>query len=140
MDSLVRKRIKQLPARWLMILCLVASLIHFCPPEYITQSGAECSVCAIQQHDESLSAEAAPHGDCHDCCSIKSCDDKAPSVAKSNSSLQFEFNILIPLSQVEIALPIVEDGNLHQEFNPATPATGPPLERSSRAPPVFRLV
>lgn len=140
MHSLVSKRIKQLPARWLMTFCLVASLIHFCPPEYITQSGAECSVCAIQQHDESVSAESTPHGDCHDCCSIKSCDDKAPSIAKSNSSLQFEFNFLIPLSPLQIAFPIIEEGSEYRDFNPATPATGPPLERPSRAPPVFRLV
>lgn len=125
--------------RALVAIVVLLSQAHFCPPEYVTDRGAPCTACAtISILEEFSQISAEPHGDCHDCCSIKSCDDQASDQFATNSNTH-QWDVpaaLLDQDFVNNDRQILFDQK-RIEFDPATPSTGPPRHETSRAPPVI---
>lgn len=58
--------------RLLPLFVLMLGQFHGCPPEWLTANGQACVECVgIVEDRADLDLE---HGDCHDCCSLKSCE------------------------------------------------------------------
>jgi len=123
-----------------VIFCLLISLVHACPPEYITAAGTDCTLCLGLDHEDNATKNISSHGDCHDCCSIKSCDDQDRTIIKAPGSFQFELVGVFPTAPDVVTAPLADFVSSPLTFDPGRPATGPPREQSSRAPPFFSLV
>jgi hypothetical protein len=124
-----------------LIALLMSSQLHWCRPGYELPGGETCFTCPSLGHEiEAVSKVVlqASHGDCHDCCTLNSCDrGDHPQAAKV---------ITNPLS-VDICLPIPFEIVIHDfevEFYSiphveTAPAHGPPSFALSRGPPCFAL-
>ena len=131
---------------FLLILAITFAQVHLCEPSYRFADGNVCKTCPrLTDHSvEVLVPDSADlvsaHGDCHDCCDLQSCDDhaKSPQVARNNGS-SFEFIVyIVPTFEFRFAKSIVVRPILvHVE---SSSSTGPPGTKSSRAPPLTRLV
>ncbi len=117
---------------------LLFGQLHVCTQQFLNNLGQVCEKCTLIPVDADCEGKvAAPHGDCHDCCSISACDDEAKDVAKSSAVSVFQVAILLE----EPAEPVFRIAHFPKQrfltFDPSTPAHGPPLLRASRAPPVI---
>lgn len=130
---------------FLLILAMTFAQVHLCEPSYRFADGKVCQTCpGLTDHQaEAFSGVIdldSAHGDCHDCCDLQSCDDhaKSPQVARNNGS-SFEFVAdIVPTFGLRFSKTTVNRPNLvHVE---SSPTTGPPGTKSSRAPPLTRLV
>lgn len=126
-------------ASWLCRLMVAVLLLgteaHLCMPEFTKADGAPCTTCQTLQdrpanHDE----VAAAHGDCHDCCVIKPCDDhKPPQPAAAANVLDWQAVAAPALSfTLPVAAPV--DPPANRDAAPYL-ATGPPSATAPRAPP-----
>ena len=126
-------------ARALVAIALLLSQVHFGPPEYVTDQGAPCTACAtISNLEECSQISSEPHGDCHDCCSIRACDEQASYKFATNSNThQWD----VPAALLDQYFVNIERQILFVqkqiEFDPGAPSTGPPRLTPSRAPPVI---
>ena len=114
------------------------SQLHICVSNYVTNMGVSCEKCVqIEPNNDCDATLASSHGDCHDCCSLRSCEDGNQAVAKVVSGSSFELVVVLP-AQVEVVIYQTFLGAAPAvPFDPSAPTTGPPLSRSSRAPPVI---
>ena len=126
-------------ARVLVTFFVLLAQVHICPPIYITEQGTHCSACAvISEPDDCAQIIADPHGDCHDCCSIKSCDDGMTKQLLMLSSVNpWNFPFALPTHSLQVIGPELSSPQGQIEFDPSAPSTGPPRNRSSRAPPLI---
>ena len=113
---------------------------HLCASEYVLPSGQPCRVCSTLVDPPGVDASPhgtlqAPHGDCHDCCTVKTCDnDPQPVRADIKSAPVFAAVLLPSLAFVPV---VIRASRV--ELPPAVELYlphGPPIERPSRAPPV----
>ncbi|MBN9503354.1 MAG: hypothetical protein BGO01_20940 [Armatimonadetes bacterium 55-13] len=123
----------------LKVLAIFVGQIHFCHAAYVLPNGQECGICPTlaqtERHTEAQEIQAS-HGDCHDCCQLKSCDkDGVQKLAK-----------VAPLVHLVIDLPVAPnfwlpiafaDQPQRPIFLETAPPTGPPATTPSRAPPFF---
>lgn len=145
-----RRRKVTFPAvRWLhllLITLLFAGQIHLCQASYRLPSGRECGVCpTLENHLFAQSSTfvdshgsqriVANHGDCHDCCEIRSCSGSEGHGQSALQSANFGLDFICLPTRFEfsvVAAPPIVTIAVHIE---SAPATGPPSPTSSRAPP-----
>ena len=120
------------------ICVFLFSQLHICVSNYVTDTGVTCVKCV--QIEPGLDCDtnlANSHGDCHDCCSLQACEDDNQHTAKIVSYSSVELVAVLP-AQFDIAsYQAVSEQSVLVPFDPSAPTTGPPLNKSSRAPPVF---
>ena len=113
---------------------------HFCRPAFLLPNGKECITCDALEHEDGHGntpiIQAAEHGDCHDCCTVKECGEKRGDVAVVTSFSHFSFDIDLPVAFRQPVLPVCEQVSVLLAFSENCPSTGPPIARSSRAPPI----
>lgn len=131
---------------FLLILAITLAQVHLCESSYRFADGKVCKTCPmLTDHsiEEFLSDSAvleSGHGDCHDCCDLQSCDDhaKSPQTARNiGSSLEF-IAYFVPTFEFRYSKSVVVRPIL--VYVESSPSTGPPGTKSSRAPPLTRLV
>ena len=124
-----------------LILTFLLGQSHLCASEYVLPSGQVCPVCEKLVDSPKLKSSPpgntlkARHGDCHDCCSIKTCD-KDPQPVKADFKSAPVFAALLPPTFVFVSVATPE---FRAELPPAVELYlphGPPTDRPSRAPPV----
>jgi len=126
--------------RWALALVLIVANLHWCREQFFLPDGALCGTCPTLEHKDSLDFERAltatdNHGDCHDCCTIKPCDDETPDdVAAKASSLTVHVAVL---SEGPKTLPTILLGVVKREYLilAGHPPTGPPASIFGRGPP-----
>lgn len=125
---------------FLVSLLILLGQAHACQRTYILPNGEDCLKCSSLKdtcrQTSVASLKSALHGDCHDCCKIKPCDNKGKSTAPVVTISPAHLDIDLPMAlrqpvpqglQIAFQIPVFDDG---------CPATGPPSTRSSRAPPI----
>ncbi|MBX3111407.1 MAG: hypothetical protein KF857_05295 [Fimbriimonadaceae bacterium] len=124
--------------RVFVAVLLVGTQVHLCLPEYATATGDPCTKC--QGLTDNIAqplgdfALVGAHGDCHDCCFVKPCDDHQPPRPVSPSS-PLVWQCLAPC-QFELTLPVLDQDDLPSWGAVVTHlATGPPRATTPRAPP-----
>lgn len=134
---------KKLNGPFMAVLLLVVQM-HLCSPTFRFADGRECATCPTLLHPavpESASVNSPDqHGDCHDCCSLNSCQDESHAQATLLSQSAPSFAIDIPKS---VELPtewVIETPCTIVHFIGGCPPTGPPLDTSPRGPPFFQVV
>lgn len=113
--------------------------LHLCQAEYVLPGGETCFTCPMlsDDHDVSDTAQLASgaHGDCHDCCELRPCEDdgkvKAALAPVSVANLVLALPPALPLAEI----PSFEEPRVEFEFLAGCPSTGPPASASPRAPP-----
>lgn len=129
--------------RWLhliLIAVLAYGQFHLCSAVYEAADGRGCPTCATLTDAPRVvstcnSALVASHGDCHDCCKTKVCvcyDFRVGTATTPNHGFTVDLLFAEPVYIVFNASP--------ESFQPqvaleCAPATGPPAETPSRAPP-----
>ena len=136
---LVHDGMKLLHAFLVSFLILLGQ-VHACQTTYVLPDGKECLKCEILKDNcrqrSTASLKSALHGDCHDCCKIKSCDNKGKSASVTSTLQHFNIVIDLPIPIRQPALPGRQVFCAIPIFSENCPATGPPTTRSSRAPPI----
>lgn len=130
--------------RWfqlLLIFLLMLGQVHLCEGSYQLPNGQACFACPELDRkscgdlkDRAPSFQAL-HGDCHDCCVLSACDDnssKSPVLA--SGWVAFDIVACLP-PNLEIAIPCGVLVGLKPIHIASAPITGPPSQKSSRAPP-----
>lgn len=124
-------------ARWLIAGLLLLVQLHLCQAEYVLPSGQKCLTCPslVEQHKDDVQLSDGNHGDCHDCCELRPCDDndKAPSAVLPVSLLNL--TMALPIVEVQVTHFDFRVPILRIEFLVGTPTNGPPATTRSRAPP-----
>lgn len=130
--------------RWLQLLfisLLMLGQVHLCDRSYRLPNGQPCFACPELDKnscgdlkDRTPSLQAL-HGDCHDCCVLTACEDKSPEPPVLASGwVALDIVACLP-PKLEIAIPcgvLVGPKPIHIA---SAPITGPPSQKSSRAPP-----
>ncbi len=129
--------------RWvslLLITVLVAGRIHLCEPSYELPSGETCFICPSIGHDSRVQTSSptatlsSDHGDCHDCCELRACDDHGK--VRHSPSLIPGFDAPVCLIEPpELVPPSTGKFVTQIPYSAAAPPTGPPSRPSTRAPP-----
>jgi len=133
--------------RIMVAVLLVGTEAHLCLPEYTRANGDPCTTCQELTDQPAHHAEVAnTHGDCHDCCVIKPCDDHKPPQPAAATNLfdwqvapapafTFSLRVLTPEEPPQTrdvappppALLLLPDGCAHR---PTLPRRAPPLVRN----------
>lgn len=133
-----------LVAKWLMGLLLLFVQLHLCQAEYILPGGETCFTCpALDQKDHTgtqVEVTGGNHGDCHDCCELKPCDEAGKDKVAVVQSFQVEVVFAIPGAIPTLVIPTLEQPYIEFEFIEGCPTTGPPASGQSRAPPTSSSV
>ena len=130
--------------RWfqlLLISLLMLGQVHLCEGSYQLPNGQTCFACPELDEkscgdlkDRTPSLQAL-HGDCHDCCVLAACEDKSPeSPTLAPGWAALDIVACLP-PKLEILIPcgvLVGPKPIHIA---SAPITGPPSQKSSRAPP-----
>lgn len=128
--------------RWfhlLLISLLTLAQVHLCDASYVLPSGQTCLECPQLFHEIAPHEDASPeldasHGDCHDCCSIRSCDDHERAAKPSNSVNPVQFLAVLP-NELVVFIPDSPEVRCIAVAIESAPPTGPPSASSPRAPP-----
>ena len=125
----------------LLISLLMLTQVHLCEGSCLLPNGQACIVCPeldetscndLGDHTSSL---GAIHGDCHDCCVFAACDNNSSnSPVAASGWIAPEIVICFP-PKVKISFPCKVLGGAKRIHVASAPITGPPIQRSSRAPP-----
>lgn len=131
--------------RWFQLLLITLLLLgqfHLCEASYQLPNGQTCFACPklddkscgdLKDRTPGLQAR---HGDCHDCCVLRACEDKShesPTLAPGWAAFDLvacfppKLQILIPCGPLCGSMPM---------HIASAPITGPPSQKSSRAPPL----
>jgi hypothetical protein len=122
----------------LLVGILLLGQVHLCSTTYVTSAGKACVACdQIRVTDDCAKSIAQSHGDCHDCCTIQSCEDGNQLVAKVVLASSFQIVAILPPSVEVISYRILSSQVISVPYDPGVPTTGPPLNKSSRAPPAI---
>ena len=132
--------------RWLqavLISLLVLGQVHLCQASYTLPDGQVCLTCptltdtsfASNKHEAAIEA---PHGDCHDCCSVKDCDGGGHA-QKAKPLAPISIDICLPAEPVALALPSIEIEFQEIPHVESAPTHGPPVLSVSRGPPCLQL-
>ena len=115
---------------------LLLGQFHVCSQIFLHSDGSACS------GEHVIHGGLAEHkvgGHHHDACSIKPCHDQKPDVLNASSAqrdIQFDAIALpAPIETTESAPTL--PNQVISWLVEASPPTGPPLHRSTRAPPTF---
>lgn len=131
-------------AKWLMGLLLLFVQLHFCQPEYTLPGGETCFTCPTLDQDDhdgtQVEFSAAKHGDCHDCCEIRPCDESGKEKAAVAQTFQFHLALALPSDLPLLTITSIKEPIAEFEFLDGSPTTGPPTSTQSRAPPVSSQV
>ncbi len=129
--------LRGLLGRALLVLVLGLTQTHFCEANYVRPSGESCLECAsIADHAEPLVGQADVHGDCHDCCEIRKCEN--PDNFRSQSQLPW-VTLAFAILPTPVVLPDFGDTTSvrdHFSIHEGAPSTGPPSISSTRGPPL----
>lgn len=124
-----------------LLLTLLVGQSHLCAHEYVKPSGQICETCLVLDdvpkpgiHPGASRLEVA-HGDCHDCCTIRSCDNDSPTAEADNKPAPF-FPAILPPSLIFVPVVATEFRDARRPSVELYLPHGPPRERSARAPPV----
>ncbi len=125
----------------LLLLTLLVGQSHLCAHEYVKPSGQVCETCRALDdapkpgiHPGSSRLQAS-HGDCHDCCTIRSCDNDSPT-AEADFKPAPSFPAILPPPLVFVLVIATEFRDIRPPSVELYLPHGPPCERSARAPPV----
>jgi hypothetical protein len=127
--------------RLILLVAVTMLQFHWCGPTFRTSDGLICTACSelsdsLDVHSDGSPITSKNHGDCHDCCELTTCSDSEnKGQASASVSQTFEF-LALPLDTFAVSVPSVVATSPVAPFEPGRPATGPPSERPSRAPPV----
>lgn len=126
-------------AKWLMGLLLLFVQLHICQAEYTLPGGETCFTCPTLDQDDHIGTQvelsSQKHGDCHDCCEVKPCDEGGKDTAALAQALQFNLVFALPPTIPTINFLLIEEPVAEFEFLEGCPPTGPPATSKSRAPP-----
>ncbi len=124
---------------FLISFLILLGQVHACQTTYVLPDGKECLKCVTLKDNcrqsTTTSLKSALHGDCHDCCKIKACDNKVKSVPVASTGQNHSFDIDLPIAVRQPAFLSRQQFFVIPVFSENCPATGPPSTRSSRAPP-----
>ena len=146
-ESLVCLRIQRITrvwCSWAILTLLVVAQAHFCAPQFVLPDGSVCTVCIELDHADELPGSDSrideAHNDCHDCCSLVTCDEEdqdEPATIPGSST-----SIVGILNDQPAALPtIIPDAPVARTvYVESCPINGPPRQLSSRAPPSLLTV
>jgi hypothetical protein len=129
-----------LTKRLVLAMLLVVANLHFCREQFFLPDGALCVTCPTLEHENAETPSQAlkasnDHGDCHDCCTVKPCDDETPDdVAAQASSLVIPIAVLAERAPT-LRLPLIELVPCEYLVLAGHPPTGPPIEILGRGPP-----
>ena len=123
--------------RWLqtvLIALLMFGQVHLCRASYALPDGRTCLTCPSLGDDRG-GVINAPHGDCHDCCTLRSCGGgehakKSNGVTHAPIQIEVYFHEAICLVFSDPFVP--RHSFFHVESHPAH---GPPSRALSRGPP-----
>jgi hypothetical protein len=131
--------------QWLIAIAIFLSPIHLCKTGFYLPDGESCQACptlkdSVADHQNEVVFTSAEHKDCHDCCTLKSCNEagKTKNVQATLSPVQMVAaipTVIVIQSFEALKLPPVKP-----VFIEGCPTKGPPQACSSRAPPAFRTV
>jgi hypothetical protein len=125
---------------FLISFLILLGQVHACQTTYVLPDGKECFKCVALKDNcrqkSTPSLKSALHGDCHDCCKIKSCDNKGKPATVTSNLQPFNLDIDLPVAVRQPALVSHQQFFVIPVFSENCPATGPPSTRSSRAPPI----
>lgn len=131
-------------AKWLMGLLLLFVQLHICQSEYTLPGGETCYTCPTLDQDDhegtQVEFSSTKHGDCHDCCEIKPCDESGKEKAAAAQTFQFHLALALPSDLPILAIPLIQEPLAEFEFLEGCPPTGPPTSCQSRAPPASSQV
>jgi hypothetical protein len=124
--------------KWLITAALLLVQIHICQAAYVLPTGRTCLVCPKIEEDGHTQAQIAAkdqHGDCHDCCELRECDDAGKVKAKIAPPI---LSLAMALPIALLTVPVIQEleERVTTYYIEGCPPTGPPSSTRSRAPPL----
>ena len=117
----------------LPLFVLMLGQFHGCPPEWLTAKGTACVECLGLQDDHSELGDE--HGDCHDCCSLRSCEHEEVSANRIAFFPALDCLVILE-GGIDIPLPpIVTVDAKAPDRDGERLANAPPEDQRLRAPP-----
>lgn len=118
--------------RWLTVLLLLAVQLHFCSANYELPNGQACVECPTLSDDHSVPADgrvsSTDHGDCHDCCELKACDDSGAQKSVVTGTISLVLAIDLPPSAPQVSGGVSEPKSAIPVYFAGCPPTGPPSQ------------
>lgn len=134
-------RSKRRLSHLLVAILLLFVQLHLCQAEYVLPGGEKCYTCvALDEADHGhapLQVSEGEHGDCHDCCEIRPCDEGGKNEATVVPTSQNVLLMALPTALPNLVVPTVDEPYVTFVYLAGCPPTGPPTESRSRAPPAF---
>ena len=125
-------------SKYFLLMLIAFGQVQLCPPEYVLPDGTTCDRCpqitCETERGDREGTFTAPHGDCHDCCTLVACHDdhKHAGDATLPGSVA-----ALPCAHPTISLPRLGIWVALFTYVREHPPTGPPDDSLSRGPPSF---
>lgn len=131
--------------QWLIAIAIFLSPIHLCKTGFFLPNGDNCLACptlndSVSDHSDGTVLTTAEHKDCHDCCTLKSCNETGKTKNVQATLAPVQMVMAMPTEIVIESFEALKLPPIKPVFIEGCPSKGPPQACSSRAPPAFRTV